>query len=100
MKCAPEDVRKEMNMQVNIYALSRSKDFDPSKSFKVDVDDGRFLAEAKVRDGKILHPSLDKFEGRLEGGAGEYDRFIRHQCSPGDQNQDESAVVNFSFLCS
>ncbi|XP_018494719.2 uncharacterized protein LOC100901491 [Galendromus occidentalis] len=69
MPCAPGDIRDKLVMHVNLYALSRSRDFDPSKSFKVDVDDGHFLTEAKVRDGKILHPSPDTFEGRLDGAS-------------------------------
>lgn len=50
-----------VQMHVNLYALSRSRELNPSKSFRVDVDDGAFLAEARIRDGAVHTKSGDLY---------------------------------------
>ncbi|OQR75223.1 hypothetical protein BIW11_08563 [Tropilaelaps mercedesae] len=56
-----------MQLHVNLYALSRSRDLNPGKSFRIDVDDGSFLAEVRVRDGKIVKQDSNIYAATHEG---------------------------------
>lgn len=72
MKLRVRDPKKRggyaVQLHVNLYALSRSRDLSPSKTFRIDVDNGHFVLEARVRNGKVLKgTSSDMYTAIHEG---------------------------------
>ncbi|XP_022658612.1 ATP-dependent DNA helicase 2 subunit 1-like isoform X1 [Varroa destructor] len=72
MKLRVRDPKKRggyaVQLHVNLYALSRSRDLNPSKTFRIDVDNGHFVLEARVRNGKVLKgTSSDMYTAIHEG---------------------------------